>query len=412
MKRNTSHKATVIGLILLLLFPVLKVNGQEQPADSLKGFDLFWEKADTLIILLAKELDPDLMEEFTPGEVRYDSNLKSDLVDELRNQIGTSRGMDSKIFLLVDSLEKRKQTYRGDRRNNPILLENVNGSLDDLFTDAENIVKHYFPNQGNPFIINDIKKHPAFGEFSFIQNDIKIGSDSGTEVSPIKAKESFFSLNNIVLLVLLLLIIVLFFLFLKTSGKIKELNNDHRIWRSKNESRFSDLEARINAIKANNESRYSGLDKQFQTVNDRFDNIQGQIALLRKNNQGGVIERPEPNQPEPKPAPTTISYFMPNADQGGFFWDDKKTTYQENGSVFQLEVDPKNPNLASFKLLVENEKVVKNAVTNPSYLKPVCQIENIDAGGRNIAIIKHGQLRLNQDKWVIADGNKLMIKFF
>ncbi|MFO7657163.1 MAG: hypothetical protein R6W78_08855 [Bacteroidales bacterium] len=413
MERNTSNRAIILGLIFLLIFPALKVKGQEQFVDSLKGFRLFYEKADTLIILLANELDPEVMNEFDPIQVNYFQRIEKDLPDQLKTHIEAQNRKDSNIYLLVDSLDKQKGKYRGRRENKPILLENVSPAWASFLSDAQNIVNHYFPDQDNPLLISGINDLPTFRDINKNPYDVSIGLDSESNDQRKEPKKTIFSTNNILLAVLLLLILVLFFLFLKTSGKIKELKNDHRIWRSKIESKFAGFEDRINAIKANNESRYSGIDRQMQALKDSFGTVQRDMAALRKNNQGGVIEEPGLNPPMPEPPPKkTISYFMPNADQGGFFWDDKKTTYQENGSVFQLEVDPQNPNYASFTLLVENEKVVKNAVTNPSYLKPVCQIENIDAGGRNISIIKPGQLRLNQDKWVIADGNKLVIKFY
>lgn len=426
MKNIISKRIFILGLHFLLLFSLHNANSQDLPTDttnasidngvlttdSLAGFHHFWQKADTLILLIAQRLNQELVTDFKPDPVIYNIDLKgNDLVDNLKGFLTAQGASNSPLFSLIDSLEFYKSDYRKGRSDSQISNENYATYIGKLFEDAERLIDQTFPNEDASLVLSEIRSNDAFKNLNIPQKERTSIYDSVGSTQN-KATRGIFITQNIIPVLGLFLMLILFYLFFRMNSRIRDLNNDLRIWKDKNNNNLGDLRNKIGAIKTNNDSKFSSLEHQLSSLSENLALTNNELIELRNNKPDPLI-KPEakPIQQEPSEKNKNI-FFLPNADPGGFFWDDKKTSLQENGSIFLLEVDPSNPGYATFKLLIENEKVVKNAVTNPSYLKPVCQIENIDSGGRNISVIKPGILRLNQDKWVIADGNKLIIKFY
>lgn len=108
--------------------------------------------------------------------------------------------------------------------------------------------------------------------------------------------------------------------------------------------------------------------------------------------------------------PGEDAYYLPFPDTKGYFWDDQKKTAKGNDSAFVMYPAKNNHRHARFRLLTDNQKIIKNAILNKNaFLKPVCKIEG-NATGNNIKVIEDGVLELVNNKWMVVVDKKVKIK--
>ncbi len=143
---------------------------------------------------------------------------------------------------------------------------------------------------------------------------------------------------------------------------------------------------------------------------------QSQEKFIHKTNYDRPVKA-EKGSDYPKATPQKVvekeqidTYFFPFPDPQGFFWDDKKTSYDLPSSAYILKITGKSKSIGEYSLLTNKDKIVKNSIINQkSFLKPVCNIVE-DNGSQNIIVKNSGLLEKKQDKWFPVEGKILQIK--
>ncbi len=156
----------------------------------------------------------------------------------------------------------------------------------------------------------------------------------------------------------------------------------------------------------------SEMDSVIRKLEKDIHLIHKDIAALQYYQSGspGVDEKASEIELTVEPPKKIEIYYMPFPDLGGFFWDDKKSGTQQRDTPYILEIDPSNPNKGEFTLIDNRPDLIRNAITSANtFLKPVCTIEG-PVSGDKITVISKGQLERRNDKWMIADSKKLVIK--
>lgn len=117
----------------------------------------------------------------------------------------------------------------------------------------------------------------------------------------------------------------------------------------------------------------------------------------------------ENNATNEEPVQSPRIFYLAFPEKEGFFWDNaKKCNRQQGESAFKMEVDNDGKG-ACFTFLTDDDKVLRNAMLNPGYLKSVCDFTG-DKNGRQIEVLKSGTLHLDNEKWVVNEKDKVRLK--
>lgn len=190
------------------------------------------------------------------------------------------------------------------------------------------------------------------------------------------------------------------------------MQNSNENSRTKNDEIISKLEETVISHKE--------LNQQFATAITRLfeQNISRLQEIIAKNQPPATLKI---SNDKPKHSPINDplqiidergedAYYLPFPDIKGYFWDDQKKPTKGNNSAFVMYPAKNNHRHARFRLLTDNQKIIKNAILNKNaFLKPVCKIEG-NTTGNNIIVIEDGELELVNSKWIVVVDKKVKIK--
>ena len=176
---------------------------------------------------------------------------------------------------------------------------------------------------------------------------------------------------------------------------IKKYVNEKRIIIEK------EIDAKINEINTSIQK----LEAQVFELSDKVSNKKSLMHDLDEKS-----EKPQEVDIAVEPPKARETFYLPFPDPSGFFWDEKKSTIQQNDTPYVLEIDPNNSNKGELSLVNNRPALIRNAITSAdTFLKPVCRI-NGPVNGDKITVIEKGKLEKKNEKWLIAENKKMIIQ--
>ncbi len=149
--------------------------------------------------------------------------------------------------------------------------------------------------------------------------------------------------------------------------------------------------------------------------NKKFNNVvTGVKPNGEKNNQNEVVNTAAEKTPfdhyPNKTEPEKIELFFSIPEEDGSFIINKSEPVNDGTKYYKIECQ-KNSDIGN--LFYVNSAQDKRAINRlDSYLKPVCDIDNINNAdnANKIEMLKHGKVFKIADSWVIDNNNKVKIK--
>jgi len=188
------------------------------------------------------------------------------------------------------------------------------------------------------------------------------------------------------------------FVFLHLVEKLKERKDDYK--------RKSE-----NSNKKDNYREILNLNEQIAGLKEIKDALQKENLLLKENFPKQPTEDVIDNKVEisQKANGFSIIYFTIPEDDGSFIVD-KGGTYDDGRKFYKIEYSKDDVHGKLFFITSDQDKKAINRLD--SYLKPVCEIENILLGNsaNKIELSMPGTVVLIEDRWVIYSEKKVKIK--
>jgi len=164
----------------------------------------------------------------------------------------------------------------------------------------------------------------------------------------------------------------------------------------------------------NLERKVSQLEREKQVLLDENIELGKKIELLQPKKQSIEPEKnsvkPTSNNSQPQRQLTKAYFSMPSGD--GSFQISNGEPLNDGKKYFRIEFEEFSNRGELFYIPSERDQKAINRLE--SFLKPVCDIENISnaSTATKIELIQSGKVSLINDSWVIDTNNKIKIKLY